>query len=94
MKLNVGCGYRKLEGYINIDTDKNVKPDFVMDAYDLDFDDAKFNEVRAAQVIEHLGFFKTKYFLSEASRTLKKDKYLIIETPHIEKSFELFLILF
>jgi len=91
MKLNVGCGFKKLSGYINIDVGKDVKPDFVMNAYDLDFDDEKFNEILASQVIEHLGFFKTKYFLSEASRVLKKDKFLIIETPHIEKSFELFL---
>jgi ubiquinone/menaquinone biosynthesis C-methylase UbiE len=91
MKLNVGCGFKKLSGYINIDADKDVKPDFVMNAYDLDFDDEKFNEILASQVIEHLGFFKTKYFLSESSRVLKKDKFLIIETPHIEKSFELFL---
>jgi len=91
MKLNVGCGFKKIVGYINIDVNKEVKPDFVMNAFDLDFKDEIFNEILASQVVEHLGFFKTKYFLSEASRTLRKDKFLIIETPHIEKSFELFL---
>lgn len=91
MKLNIGCGYKKLQGYINIDINPYVKPDFVMDAYNLDFNDKHFNEVLASQVIEHLGFFKTKYFLSEANRILNKEKFLIIETPYIEKSFELFL---
>jgi len=91
MKLNVGCGYEKLDGYINIDINPLLKPDYAMPAYNLDFNDSVFNEILAKQVIEHLGFFKTKYFLSEASRTIKKDKFLIIETPHIEKSFENFL---
>ncbi len=91
MKLNVGCGYKKMQGYLNVDINPQTKPDFVMPAYDLDFPDEHFNEITAIQVIEHLGFFKTKYFLSECSRVLKKEKFLIIETPHIEKSFELFL---
>ncbi len=91
MKLNIGCGYKKLKGYINIDINSDVKPDFVMSAWNLDFPDNHFIEIYASQVIEHLGFFKTKYFLSEANRTLKKEKFLIIETPHIEKSFSNFL---
>jgi len=91
MKLNIGCGYKKMQGYLNIDINPQTKPDFVMSAYDLDFPNEHFNEIIASQVIEHLGFFKTKYFLSECSRVLKKEKFLIIETPHIEKSFEFFL---
>lgn len=91
MKINVGCGYKKLEGYINVDFNPDVKPDFVMPAWNLDFEDSSANEILADQVIEHLGFFKTKYFLSEAQRILRKDKYLVIKTPDVVKSFELFL---
>ncbi|MEF3279797.1 MAG: hypothetical protein K6357_02370 [Elusimicrobiota bacterium] len=91
MKLNIGCGYNKLSGYINIDINLHVKPDFVMPAWNLDFPDEEFIEILASQLIEHLGFFRTKYFLSEANRTLKKEKFIIIETPDIEKSFSNFL---
>lgn len=91
MKLNAGCGYNKIEGYINIDINADVKPDYVMDVCYLDFEDETFNEVLAKDVVEHLGYFRTKYFLSEAFRVLRKDKFLIIETPDIEKTFKLFL---
>lgn len=91
MKLNAGCGRNKIKGYINIDINPKVKPDYVMPLWDLDFDDESFNEVLSKQSIEHLGFFKTKYFLNEAFRVLKYEKFLIIETVDIEESFKLFL---
>ena len=91
MRLNAGCGLSKLEGYLNIDIDASLKPDYVMPLWDLDFDDEKFNEVLSKQSIEHLGFFKTKYFLSESFRILKHHKLLIVETVDIEESFNLFI---
>lgn len=91
MKLNAGCGIEKLSGYINIDIDKAFNPDYVMPLWDLDFEDESFNEVLSKQSIEHLGFFKTKYFLFEALRILKYEKYIIIETVELEESFKFFL---
>jgi SAM-dependent methyltransferase len=91
MKLNAGCGYKKLNGYLNIDINPDVKPDYVMDVCALGFSDKYFDEVNAEEVIEHLGFFRTKYFFSEINRVLKNGGKFIIETPHIEKSFEIFL---
>ncbi len=91
MKLNAGCGRKKLSGYINIDINPALKPDYVMPLWDLDFNDGVFDEIVARQVIEHLGYFKTVYFLSEALRTLKFEKMLVVETVDIEKSFRLFL---
>lgn len=91
MKLNAGCGYKKLTGYLNIDINPDVKPDSVMDVCDLGFSDGYFDEVIAEEVVEHLGFFKTKYFFSEINHVLKIGGKFIIEIPHIEKSFELFL---
>ncbi|MGC9070210.1 MAG: class I SAM-dependent methyltransferase [Elusimicrobiales bacterium] len=91
MKLNAGCGREKLKGYINIDINPAFKPDYIMAVWDLDFDDMVFDEILAKQVIEHLGYFKTIYFLSEALRTLKYEKILIIETVDVEESFKLFL---
>lgn len=91
MRLNVGCGENKISGYINIDIDGSLKPDYVMPLWDLDFEDESVNEVLSRQSIEHLGFFKTRYFLSEALRVLKYEKPLIIETVDIEESFKFFL---
>ncbi|MCX7641818.1 MAG: hypothetical protein N2Z20_04205 [Elusimicrobiales bacterium] len=91
MKLNVGCGIKKLNGYLNVDINPNVKPDYIMPMWNLSFDDDYFNEVLAVHVVEHVGFFKFKYFVSEVKRVLKYEKFFIIETVNLEESFRLFL---
>ena len=91
MRLNVGCGRDYKIGYVNIDINPSVKSDAVMSAHDLKFEDSLFEEIIASHLIEHLGFFKAKFFLSEAYRTLKEGGVLILETPYIEKTFENFL---
>jgi SAM-dependent methyltransferase len=91
MKLNIGCGYNRLKGYINIDSNADTPADKIMPAHNLDFAGASVEEIKALQLIEHLGFFKTKYFLSECRRVLEPGGRLIIETPDIAKTFELFL---
>lgn len=91
MKLNIGCGWNYLKGYINIDSSKNSRADRIMQAHDLDFKSGSVDEIIAMHIIEHLGFFKAKYFLSECFRVLKPGGILKIETPHIEKTFKIFL---
>ena len=90
MKLNIGCGYNYLTGYINIDSSEDSLADRKMEARSLDFEDASVGEIRASQLIEHLGFFKTKYFLAECRRVLEPGGLLTLETPFIEKTFEIF----
>ena len=91
MKLNIGCGYEYLPGYVNIDSSRESLADKFMEAHRLEFDDGSAGEVRAAQLIEHLGFFKAKYFLAECYRVLKDGGLLTLETPHVEKTFQAFL---
>jgi hypothetical protein len=91
MKLNLGCGYNRLEGWLNLDASPASAADQTMPAHDLDLPAASVTEIRAAQLAEHLGFFKTKYFLSECWRVLEPGGRLLLETPHIEKTFEIFL---
>lgn len=91
MKLNIGCGDNYLKGYINIDSNRNSRADRIMQAHDLDFKSGSVVEIIARHIIEHLGFFKAKYFLSECFRVLKPGGILKIETPHIEKTFKIFL---
>lgn len=91
MKLNIGCGYNYLKGYVNLDASRDSLADKFMEAHQLGFDDGSAEEIKAAQLVEHLGFFKTKYFLAECYRVLKDGGLLLLETPHIEKTFRIFL---
>ncbi len=71
--------------------DSNSLADRIMEAHDLDVESCLAEEIVASQIIEHLGFFKGKYFLSECFRVLKPNGTLKIETPDIKRSFEIFL---
>lgn len=91
MKLNLGCGGYYKKGYINVDAYNSIIADQKMDATDLKFADNVFDEIFASQVVEHLGVSRSIFALSEAFRVLKPGRLLIIETPDISKSFEVFL---
>ena len=91
MKLNIGCGYDYLKGYCNIDSSRASLADRLMQAHSLAFDSCSAEEIVAKQLIEHLGYFKGIYFLSECFRVLKPGGVLRLETPHFEQSIERFL---
>jgi hypothetical protein len=91
MKLNIGCGLNYLKGHINIDSGHDSLADKFMQAHRLDCEDGSAEEIVAAQLVEHLGFFRTRYFLAECYRVLEPGGILTLETPHIEKTFEVFL---
>ena len=91
MKLNIGCGGDYKKGYINIDAFDSSVADQIMSAYDLKFEGNSIDEIYASQLIEHLGIIGAINFFSECFRVLKPNAKLIIETPDIRKSFEIFL---
>lgn len=91
MKLNIGCGYNRFEGWLNLDSSPDSAADRLMPAHDLAFPDASVSEIKAHQLVEHLGFFRTRFFLSECWRVLIPGGALTLETPHIEKTFGVFL---
>jgi len=91
MKLNIGCGKKFEPDYYNIDLYDNLVADKIMSAIDLEFADNSCEEVRAIQLIEHLGFYQSIYALSEFFRVLKPSGKLILETPDLEKAFHIYL---
>ena len=82
LKLNLGCGYRKIEGYVNIDNRPDVSPDIIVDvAEGLPYDDSSVDEVMAADFLEHIPIGKTVGVIEEIYRVLKPNGKFVHMTP-------------
>jgi len=83
LKLNLGCGDKILEGYVNIDL-YNPKANLIADATKLDFiENDSVDEIQTIAFFEHINPFKAGDTLVEWKRVLKKGGKLIIEMPDI-----------
>ena len=72
MKLNLGCGFRPEEGYVNIDNREEVSPDLVCDiTKGLPYEDDSVDEVRAFDFLEHIPIGETIKVIEEIWRVLK-----------------------
>ncbi len=83
MKLNIGSGYVKVPGFLNVDHDPMVKPDFLCDLENLSLPipDSSVDEVYAHHIFEHIGpgFLP---MMKELYRVCKHDAVLDIKFPH------------
>ncbi len=86
MKLNIGCGNDWRAGWVNIDSSPGSAADKVMPAENLDLPGGCAREIEALHLAEHLGYFRTRYFLSECFRVLRPGGRLVLETPDIIKT--------
>jgi len=87
VKLNLGCGLDKRNGYINIDVREDVKPDMVIDLekeFLRMFGDESVEEIFAKDFIEHLSWRVVKAFLKDCYRVLVKGGKMFIQTPDLE----------
>ena len=72
IKLNLGSGYRKLPGYINIDNRDNTPADLIRDiTAGLPYDDNSVDEVRAYDILEHIPIGQTVSLIEDIYRVLK-----------------------
>ena len=86
MKLNIGCGHARRDGYINIDRQARYAPDLLWDLETTPwpFDDNSVDEVVAHHVLTHLGR-RTPVFLGimrELHRVLLPGGIIDIITVH------------
>ena len=86
MRLNLGCGDRKIEGFHNVDSVALCAPDEVVDleSFPWPWADNSVEEVMLNHVLEHLGQ-ETEVYLSiikELYRVCKHDSMVHIRVPH------------
>lgn len=83
MKLNIGSGLTKFDGYLNVDYDPKVEPDYVVDIEKglLPFEDNSVDAVIAHHILEHIGE-NFLVFMKELYRICKDGTVIDIEVPH------------
>lgn len=82
IRLDIGCGLKKKEGFIGIDKSPNVNPDIVLDILTepLPFDDSSVDEIYCAHLVEHLHDLIP--FMNECYRVLKHSGKMTILAPY------------
>lgn len=87
LKLNLGCGEDKKDGYINLDWNPLTNPDVAHDLNILPypFPDNHFDLIEAFHVLEHLD--KPFLIMKELHRLLKPGGTLLIKVPHFSRGF-------
>jgi len=81
-KLNIGCGWNKIEGAINIDIAREVNPDIVVNIEKgLPFEDNTFDYIYSEHCLEHVRPQYWKFVLEEIYRVSKNDCILELKLP-------------
>jgi len=87
LKLNLGCGTDKREGYINVDVREEVQPDLVIDLEREGLKrwvDNSVDEILMKDFLEHLSWRRVRWFLRECHRVLKPDGRVFIQAPDLQ----------
>ncbi|MCC7275589.1 MAG: hypothetical protein IT561_23165 [Alphaproteobacteria bacterium] len=86
MKLNLGCGMRKLDGHLNVDASPHCEPDLLVDLEVLPwpFETSSAEEIVMSHVLEHLGQAPAVYLgiIKELYRVCRPDALVRVVVPH------------
>ncbi len=90
-KLQIGCGPRILDGWLNADFYPKTADVLHLDATaPLPFDDATFDFVFTEHMIEHVPFRQARDLVDECGRVLKPGGVARISTPDLESLVALY----
>lgn len=85
-KLNMGCGFMKMDGFVNVDNSDICDPDIKLDLTQLPwpFEDDEFQHIVAKDILEHLDFEKVKFtdVIKEMYRVSENGAVWEVQVPH------------
>ena len=88
--INIGCGFDKRDGFLNVDLNDFHAPDLIADACNLHLlPDGHFKLIIAQDVLEHLERSKTQMALDEWARICSDDGVISIRVPSLIDMFYL-----
>src|SRR4051812_38064813 len=91
--LNLGCGSRPLQGFVNVDLLKAPGVDVVADVSGpLPFDDGSVDLIYASHVLEHLPTGQVQGVLREWRRVLRERGTIMIAVPDLERIAQLLIL--
>lgn len=84
LKIDLGCGSKKKEGYIGLDRIKYDGVDIVMNlgVNPLPFENDTVNEVYTSHFMEHLTAVERTYLMNELYRVMKVGSKITMIVPH------------
>ena len=95
IKLNLGCGDKILDGYINVDIVEaraGKMPDIICELSNLNvFENDYADEIMAIHVVEHVWRWEIENILKEWIRVLKPGGKMILECPNLISACQEFL---
>lgn len=88
VKLDIGCGQNKKEGFIGWDISPNSDADLVIDVRNTPWplEDQSIDEVHSSHFLEHLTGPERMVFMNELYRVMKEDAKATIITPFYSSS--------
>lgn len=85
-KINLGCGFKKLENFLNVDKSDICSPDQVVDLNSASWpwEDDEFSYVTAKDILEHLGHSGVKFeeIIKEMYRISENGAVWEVHFPH------------
>jgi len=85
-KLNMGCGFKKLDDHWNVDIEKRCNPDQILDFEQTPwpYEDNYFERINADNILEHLGQDPKVFtnIIKEMYRVSKDGAEWFINVPH------------
>lgn len=88
VRLNLGCEYNHLAGWINIDINPDTNPTICADARSMPFfPDMSASEILASHLLEHFREAEVIPALREWNRILIPGGLLTLVVPDVEKTF-------
>ena len=84
LKLHLGCGYAKRQGWVNIDSNPDCKPDLLRDlTTSLPYADNEIDFIYSEHCFEHLSLGEGIQFLIECRRVLKPLGVIRLSMPNL-----------
>ncbi|MGE0451428.1 MAG: methyltransferase domain-containing protein [Vicinamibacterales bacterium] len=85
LKLHLGCGRRRMEGFVNIDHAFNYALDYVGDITKLPCPDHSVSRIESYHVIEHIGHQQVPALIRDWRRMLVPGGSVVVECPDFDR---------